>query len=116
MRTSSRLLLLAVVTIVAVVYPVATSAEQPWYPIDGEDITKPFFQTLGKWAVTEHVKQTQHFLKFDKVFSGERQELSEGMKYHFVIIALNGGGNTGRYDAELIEGNPRRLISFAPPN
>ncbi|KQK22924.1 cysteine proteinase inhibitor 8 [Brachypodium distachyon] len=116
MRTSIRLLLLAIVTIVAVVYPVTTSAQQPWQKIDGEEIDRPFYQNLGGWAVTEHVKQAHDGLKFNKVFSGERQDLSTSVKYHFVIIALNGDGKTGRYDAELIEGNPRKLISFALAN
>ncbi|KQK12960.1 cysteine proteinase inhibitor 8 [Brachypodium distachyon] len=116
MRTSSCLLLLAVVTIIAVVYPVTTSAQQPWHPIDGEDIDRPFYQILGGWAVMEHVKQAHDGLKFSKVFSGEKQDLSTSVKYHFVIIASDRGGKTDRYDAELIEGNPRRLISFAPAN
>ncbi|KQK22993.1 cysteine proteinase inhibitor 8 [Brachypodium distachyon] len=115
MRTSS-LLLLAIVTIVAVVYPVATSARQLYYPIEGEVIDTPFFQNLGGWAVTEHVKQANDGLKFVKVFSGEKQQLLTGVRYHFVIISLNGNGSTGRYDAELIDSNTRKLISFAPAN
>ncbi|KQK22991.1 cysteine proteinase inhibitor 8 [Brachypodium distachyon] len=109
MRTSN-LLLIAVLTVVAVVYPVAMSAQQPWHPIEGEDL-----QSLGGWAVTEHVKQAHDGLKFSKVFSGEKQQLSTGEKYHLVIIALNGSGKTGRYDVVLIEGKTaRKLISFTP--
>uniref|UniRef100_A0A453SJV0 Cystatin domain-containing protein n=1 Tax=Aegilops tauschii subsp. strangulata TaxID=200361 RepID=A0A453SJV0_AEGTS len=62
MRTCSLLIIIAAV--VAVAYPVATSAQVAWYPIGG--INEPHVQELGRWAVAEHVKQAHDGLKFIK--------------------------------------------------
>ena len=113
MRTCS--LLLVIVAIVAVVYPVATTAGEYWYPI--EDIDQPHVQELGGWAVTEHERQGHDGLKFSEVTSGEFQKLVAGVKYHLLIDVLNRAGEHGRYEAELIEvatSSTRRLITFGP--
>ncbi|KQK22992.1 putative cysteine proteinase inhibitor 7 [Brachypodium distachyon] len=112
MRTCN-LLLLLVVAGIAVVYPVATSAEEFWYPIDVND---PHVQELGKWAVIEHVKKAHDGLTFSKVTRGEEQDVG-GVKYRLSIEAVQGSGTVGKYSTVLIEeprSKTRNLISFAP--
>ncbi|KAM0830273.1 hypothetical protein ACQ4PT_066312 [Festuca glaucescens] len=113
MKTSS--LLLVVVAAIAVVCPIATSAQGSGYPI-GDPMNEPHVQELGAWAVAEHVKQAHDGLKFNKVVSGDEQS-DAGVKYHLVIEALNSGGKQGKYEAVLVEevrSNTRTLISFSP--
>uniref|UniRef100_A0ACD5TW05 Uncharacterized protein n=1 Tax=Avena sativa TaxID=4498 RepID=A0ACD5TW05_AVESA len=113
MKTFS--LLIAVVAAVAIIaYPVITSAQAAWYPIDPTN--EPHVQELGAWAVSEHVKQAHDGLKFSRVRSGEEQS-DAGVKYHLVMEALNGDGKRGRYEAFLVEqvrSSTRTLISFSP--
>ncbi|RLN42758.1 hypothetical protein C2845_PM01G36340 [Panicum miliaceum] len=111
--------LLAVVTI-AVIYVVAMPAtvvsQQGWYPLPV--VSAPLVQELGNWAVVEHDQKANDKLEFKRVVSGEEMEHPRlGIKYHFIIDALDGNGNDGKYEAVLAEQvwvDRRILISFNP--
>ncbi|CAN6304463.1 unnamed protein product [Urochloa humidicola] len=120
MRPSS--LLLAAAAAVAAIYAVATmptavvSQGQGWVPLP--DVDAPRVQELGRWAVAEHDKTANDRIKFSRVVSGqEREDPQLGVKYHFVIDALDGNGRDGKYEAVLAEQvwiEKRILISFNP--
>uniref|UniRef100_M8CVX4 Cysteine proteinase inhibitor n=1 Tax=Aegilops tauschii TaxID=37682 RepID=M8CVX4_AEGTA len=98
MRTCT--LLLIVVAVVAVVFPVATSAAGNWSPI--EDINSPHIQELGEWAVAEHLKQANDGIKFSKVTGGDYRE-EAGVRYRLIIDALNRDGKHGREEPGVTE-------------
>ncbi|CAN6282383.1 unnamed protein product [Urochloa humidicola] len=106
----------------AAIYAVATmptavvSQVQGWVPLP--DVDAPRVQQLGRWAVAEHDKAANDRVKFRRVVSGEEREDPQlGVKYHFVIDALDGNGKDGKYEAVLAEQvwiEKRILISFNP--
>ncbi|CAA7043446.1 unnamed protein product [Microthlaspi erraticum] len=74
----------------------------------------PHVADVGKFAVSQHNKETKSSLKFVKVVSGEYQVV-EGVKYQLVILATDDGENNN-YQAIVFETRvgPRSmtLISF----
>ena len=115
-------------TAVAIVYIVATMAttvvsqprdpQQGWYPLPVIDA--PVVQELGRWAVAEHNKKANDRIRYHRVVGGEEREDPQlGMKYHFVIDAVDGGGKDGKYEAVMAEQvwlDRRILISFKAKN
>ncbi|TVU47993.1 hypothetical protein EJB05_07612, partial [Eragrostis curvula] len=96
MRTG---LLFAVAAMVAYIVVAPATAIRPgsFYPID--NINDPHIQELGRWAVTEHNKQANAGLTFNRVVSGQQQVVS-GMRYRLNIDASNPNGN---YRADIYE-------------
>ncbi|CAN6317745.1 unnamed protein product [Urochloa humidicola] len=116
------ILLAAAAAAAAAIYAVATmptavvSQVQGWVPLP--DVDAPRVQQLGRWAVVEHDKTANDRVKFRRVVSGEEREDPQlGVKYHFVIDALDANGRDGKYEAvlaELVWIEKRILISFNP--
>ena len=78
-----------------------------------ENVTEPYVQDLGKWAVTEHNKQSGEGLEFGKVVRG-RQQVVAGMNYSLEIETK---GPSRFYEAGLFVSLPpekRQLKSFTP--
>ncbi|KAK3150816.1 hypothetical protein QOZ80_3AG0238160 [Eleusine coracana subsp. coracana] len=72
-------------------------------------------QELGAWPVTQHNKQANVGLRFNRVVSGESQIVS-GVRYHLIIDVSN---PDGKYRADVGEQtwtNTRILFSFNPAN
>ncbi|OEL28918.1 hypothetical protein BAE44_0010063 [Dichanthelium oligosanthes] len=96
--------------------PTTVVSSQEWDPLPV--VSAPLVQELGKWAVKEHDKKAKDNLKFKQVVSGEEMDNQQlGMKYHFVIDALDGNGKGRKYEAVLAEQvwlDRRILISFNP--
>lgn len=59
-------------------------------------------EDIGKYAITEHNKQSKGNLVFVKVVEGKQQVVS-GIKYDLIIAAKNGGGVTKKYEAVVVE-------------
>jgi len=79
-----------------------------------ENVTDPYVQDLGKWAVTEHNKQSGEGLEFGKVVRG-RQQVVAGMNYSLEIETK--GPASRFYEAGLFVSLPpekRQLKSFTP--
>ncbi|PAN14586.1 hypothetical protein PAHAL_2G421800 [Panicum hallii] len=107
-----RTFLLSVVAIVAIATPTVAIL---WYPID---INDPYVQEIGKRAVTEHVKQTNDTITFNRVLSGEKQERI-GLYSRLIIGASSNDGREGKYEAVAHQtdwGEKQSLLSFKPAN
>ncbi|RLN36245.1 hypothetical protein C2845_PM03G10990 [Panicum miliaceum] len=86
-----------------------------WHPIDASD---PYVQEIGKWAVAEHVRQTNDTIKFIKVVSGEKQERIS-LYFRLIIDASKNDGGDGTYEAvahQMDLGEKLSLLSFKPAN
>ncbi|RCV10494.1 hypothetical protein SETIT_2G116300v2 [Setaria italica] len=84
----------------------------PW------NINDPHVQELGGWAVSEHVKEANDGLKFNKVVSGDVQVVA-GLNYRLIIDAFDSNGKDAKYEAVVWEKdwiNFRKLLSFKPAN
>lgn len=107
-----RISLLFVVAVVAIyVFATPTNATMA-SPVD---INDPYIQRIGRWAVTEHVKQTNDNIKFTKVVSG-RKDRTLGINYDLIIDASNSKGKNEKYEAELYQldrGDKLSLLSFS---
>ncbi|CAL4917699.1 unnamed protein product [Urochloa decumbens] len=116
------LLLAAAAAVVAIYVAVVAmptavvSQEQGWVPLP--DVDAHLVQELGRWAVAEHDKKANDRVKFNRVVSGEEREDPQlGVKYHFVVDALDGNGRDAKYEvvmAEQVWLERRILISFNP--
>ncbi|CAL4926019.1 unnamed protein product [Urochloa decumbens] len=116
------LLLAAAAAVVAIYVAVVAmptavvSQEQGWVPLPAVDAH--LVQELGRWAVAEHDKTANDRVKFNRVVSGEEREDPQlGVKYHFVVDALDGNGRDAKYEvvmAEQVWLERRILISFNP--
>ncbi|OEL36223.1 hypothetical protein BAE44_0002759 [Dichanthelium oligosanthes] len=115
MKTSLVLRLVAIVAAAcALAVPATASPTGGWIPIP--NINDPVVQNLGGWAVSEHVKQTNDGLKFQKVVSGD-QLVAAGLQLRIIIDALSRDGKDGRYHAVVFQqGRVRKLVSFGPAN
>ena len=123
MRALISMLIVAAAAVVGLcsVAPAASASEEPqivggWKPI--KNVNDPHIQELGRWAVSEHVKQASDGLVFSKVVSGEEQ-LVAGTNYKLVIQATRGGaGKSATYGAVVYErfDKTRQLLSFNPAN
>ena len=90
----------------------ARAAPGQWAEI--ENVTDPYVQDLGKWAVMEHNKQSGEGLEFGKVVRG-RQQVVAGMNYSLEIETK--GPASRFYEAGLFVSLPpekRQLNSFTP--
>ncbi|GJN11267.1 hypothetical protein PR202_ga29445 [Eleusine coracana subsp. coracana] len=115
MRTS----LLFAIVVVAIYIDATPSTAVPdtWTPIPDKEINDSDIQGLGGWAVTEHVKQANDGIKFNRVVSGYIRKAYRGVNYRFVIDASNKDGKEARYGAVLYDKDwrgSRALISFKP--
>lgn len=127
MRTLISMLIVAAAAVVGLcsVAPAASAREEPpmpqivggWKPI--KNVNDPHIQELGRWAVSEHVKQASDGLVFSKVVSGEEQVVA-GTNYKLVIQVTKGGGagKSATYGAVVYEklDKTRQLLSFNPAN
>ena len=126
MRALISMLIVAAAAVVCLcsVAPAASAREEPpvpkifggWKPI--KNVDDPHIQELGRWAVSEHVKQASDGLVFSKVVSGEEQIVA-GTNYKLVIQATRGGaGKSATYGAVVYEklDKTRQLLSFNPAN
>ncbi|GJN30664.1 hypothetical protein PR202_gb18989 [Eleusine coracana subsp. coracana] len=62
--------------------PTAAQLSGGWFTIP--DINDPVVQELGKWAVEQHNKEANQWLKFNRVVGGDEQVV-QGLKYRLVI-------------------------------
>ena len=124
MRALISMLIVAAAAVVGLcsVAPAASAREEPqivggWKPI--KNVNDPHIQEIGRWAVSEHVKQASDGLVFSKVVSGEVQIVA-GTNYRLVIQATKGGGagKSATYGAVVYEkvDKTRQLLSFNPAN
>lgn len=125
MRTLISMLIAAAAVVgLCSVAPAASAREAPapqivgkWTPI--KDVNDPDIQDLGRWAISEHVKQASDGLSFSKVVSCEEQVVA-GTNYKLVIEATRGAdGKSATYGAVVYEKEwtkTRQLLSFAPAN
>ncbi|XP_004516921.1 cysteine proteinase inhibitor 1-like [Cicer arietinum] len=84
-----------------------------WVPI--KDLNDPHVTELANFAVTEHDKQTQSNLKFDKVIGGETKVVG-GIKY-CLNITTTGGIDFNKYTVTVLEKallHFRNLTYFVP--
>ncbi|KAK3148032.1 hypothetical protein QOZ80_3BG0289770 [Eleusine coracana subsp. coracana] len=93
--------------------PTAAQLSGGWFTIP--DINDPVVQELGKWAVEQHNKEANQWLKFNRVVGGDEQVV-QGLKYRLVIKTSN---PDGKYEAVLVDEagtktNTRVLFSFNP--
>ncbi|KAJ1275002.1 hypothetical protein BS78_05G103300 [Paspalum vaginatum] len=96
---------------------VATTGLGQWEDI--EDVTNPYVQGLGYWAVTEHHRQTGDNLQFVAVVAGQLQVVAGGTNYRLQIEAK---GPHGLHTYVAVVFDPlmttppqeRQLTSFTP--
>ncbi|XP_010256520.1 PREDICTED: cysteine proteinase inhibitor 1-like [Nelumbo nucifera] len=83
-----------------------------WQPI--KDVEDPHVQELARFVITQHNKEANTNLKFQKVVRGETQVVA-GTKYR-LIVAANDGHATNNYEAVVWEKpweiSGRTLTSF----
>ncbi|KAJ1291554.1 hypothetical protein BS78_02G324300 [Paspalum vaginatum] len=95
------------------------------------DINDPHIQEVGRFAVTEHVKEANDGIKFKKVVSGDMENDSSGASfnraesdkvltmYTLVIDASKSDGKDAQYKAVVYERSWWKgltLLSFRPAN
>nr|CAB3500386.1 unnamed protein product [Digitaria exilis] len=116
----TRALRLLAVAALLVVVAVATVPTTPftaggWSPI--KDVSDPYIQELGAWAVSEYLKQGHvGGLQYGQVLSGEQQVVS-GMNYKLVLDAMDTTATTAnKYKAFVFDQwtKTRELKSFEP--
>ncbi|KAF8681989.1 hypothetical protein HU200_045445 [Digitaria exilis] len=93
------------------------SQEDQWIPLPVVDA--PLVQELASWVVAEHDKRANDKVRFIRVVSGQEMEDTKlsGVRYHFVIDALDASGKPAKYDAvlaDIVWQNRRVFISFNP--
>ncbi|KAL1194674.1 Cysteine proteinase inhibitor 4 [Cardamine amara subsp. amara] len=71
-----------------------------WTPI--KDVSDPSVTEIGKYAITEHNKQSKANLKYEKIVKGKTQVVA-GTKYDLIIAAKSYGGVTKKYKAVVVE-------------
>ncbi|KAJ1275012.1 hypothetical protein BS78_05G104200 [Paspalum vaginatum] len=94
---------------------VATTGLGQWEDI--EDVTIPYVQGLGKWAVTEHNRQTGDNLQFVVAVAGQLQVVA-GTNYRLQIQAKGPHGLhtyiAGVFEPLITPPQERQLTSFTP--
>ncbi|KAL3627347.1 hypothetical protein CASFOL_028710 [Castilleja foliolosa] len=114
--------LFIMLSIMMVFFLVANEASHPpfpsptpgdWQVIDNVNDTSVV--NIGKFAVTEHNRETRKSLRFLNVVKGEMQVVS-GTQYRLVINATD-GGTTREYSAKVLsqpwnKNNSTQLLSF----
>ncbi|CAL5085971.1 unnamed protein product [Urochloa decumbens] len=108
-------LLLAVAIVAIYVLSTPAMAVLEWIPVDSKD---PQIEEYGKWAVQEHVKQTNDPIKFNKLVSADKKILI-GFYFRLIIDASNNNGTDGKYQAVVHQmdwGEKLSLVSFNPAN
>jgi hypothetical protein len=112
-------MLLAAAAIAAV--PAAAARVGPllvggWSPI--KDVSDPYIQEIGGWAVAEHARRANDGLRFGRVTRGEEQVVA-GMNYNLVLDATDANGATAAYGAFVYDQawtKTRELRSFSALN
>ncbi|KAF8698417.1 hypothetical protein HU200_035156 [Digitaria exilis] len=109
------------VTVVVATAPTAAAARagRPfiaggWSPI--KDVSDPYIQELGAWAVSEYLRQGHvDGLRYGQVLSGEQQVVS-GMNYKLVLDAMDTTATANKYRAFVFDQwtKTRELKSFEP--
>jgi hypothetical protein len=63
---------------------------------------RPLVQELGRWAVTEHVKQAKDGLEFWSVSSASKQVADALTTYRLTVQAVNRDVRDGKYMAVIV--------------
>ncbi|CAL4888759.1 unnamed protein product [Urochloa decumbens] len=105
--------LLSTIAVVAISVAILPMAFGGLYPID---INNSHVQELARWAVSEHVKQANDGIKFNKLVSGNQRVGRLGIiTFDLIIDAWNNNGKGARYEALLDKRywwGKRTLLSF----
>ncbi|GJN32863.1 hypothetical protein PR202_gb21402 [Eleusine coracana subsp. coracana] len=91
-----RTILLFVVGVIAIYLITTPTTATP------VDINNPSIQSLGRWAVTEHVKEAKDGIRFISVVSADQSRgLSSGLYYDLIIDASDSDGKDRKYKAQI---------------